>query len=83
MKPPVFLRSGQPIAILGACKEAALEADWLLSRWEEFRRTAEACLTADALPEEYECFLRVVEERFEVTRGPKFQEWSPTSKEQS
>lgn len=77
MRPPVFLNSGSPPEVLAACKRAALKADVPLRWWVEFSGTARACLTADALPEEYECFLRVVSERFEVTRGPRFEEWKP------
>lgn len=58
---------GRPIAILGICKEAAISADWSLRRWVEFRKTAEACLTPAATPEESELFMRVVEERFDVS----------------
>lgn len=70
VRPPVrippHLRE-KPLAILGLCKSAALEADWKLARWVEFKATADKCLTADALPEEMGLFMRVVKERFEVS----------------
>ena len=68
----VTLRSGSPIEILGACKRAAIRDGWLLERWEEFSKTARACLTADCAPEEMGKFLDVVRERFAVTEAPGF-----------
>lgn len=72
MKPAVFLTSGNPARILGDCKKAAVKADWSLAQWVEFSATARACLSPEAASEEWACFLRVVEERFDVTRGPRF-----------
>ena len=70
VRPPVrippHLRE-RPVAILGLCKEAALDADWRLSQWVEFRKTADACLSPGALPEEMSLFMKVVEERFSVS----------------
>ena len=83
MKSPVTLSSGNPIAILGACKRAAVKGGWLLAEWVEFSDTARACLGAECLPEEFASFLAVVEERFAVTRGPLFDpdpsKWAPQS----
>lgn len=83
MKPPVTLNSAAPMFVLFACKRAALRADWRLVEWVEFSDTARACLGPECLPEEFAAFLRVVEERFEVTRGPQFDpepsKWAPKS----
>lgn len=76
--PPVTLRNGSPVEILGACKRAALKADWLLSQWVEFSTTARACLTADCEPEEMSKFLDVVRERFAVTLVDGFRLDVPT-----
>lgn len=57
----------RPVAIWGICKAAALEADWSLRRWVEFKKTTEACLEPLAKPESMALFMRVVEERFDVT----------------
>lgn len=60
--------------ILAKAKEASIAADMSLRFWDEFSRTARACLGADALPEERDAFMKVVRERFEVTeytRGSK------------
>lgn len=80
-RPPVTLDNGNPGAVLSACKKAALKANWGLRAWVEFSETARACLSPDALPEEMALFLRVVEQRFAVTRGPRFNPdptaWAP------
>ena len=76
-RPPVTLDNGNPAAVLSACKRAALKANWGLRAWVEFSETARACLSPDALPEEFALFMRVVEQRFAVTRGPRFAEWAP------
>lgn len=70
--PPVYLASGNPQRILSDCRKAAIKAGWMLSTWDEFASTARACLTPDATVEEHATFLRVVEERFAVTRGKGF-----------
>ena len=70
--PPVYIASGNPQRILSDCRKAAVKAGWLLSTWDEFATTARACLTPDATVEEHATFLRVVEERFAVTRGKGF-----------
>lgn len=72
-RPALRLTRAEPIAILARAKEAALGADWLLSRWEEFSKTARACLTPDCLPEEMGCFMAVVRERFDVTTPAGFE----------
>lgn len=59
--------AAKPVEIWSLCKEAALEVDWGLRRWEEFRKTADACLSAAAGDEEMALFMRVVKERFEVS----------------
>ena len=69
-KPPLRLSPyavALPLRVIGLAKEAALGADWSLARWEEFKRTAFACLSEDASPEETALFLEVVRERFDVT----------------
>lgn len=71
-RPPLRLWKGEPVVILGDAKKAALKADWSLARWTEFSRTAWACLTPDAAPEEMALFLAVVRERFDVTEAPGF-----------
>ena len=80
-KPPLFLNSGNPAAVLHEAKKVAIKADWSLARWEEFSKTARACFQPDCLPEEYAAFLKVVDERFEVKRGPRFdpdpRSWAP------
>lgn len=80
-RPPVTLDNGNPAAVLSACKRAAMKANWSLRAWVEFSETARACLTPDALPEEMVLFLDVVEQRFEVTRGARFDpdvsSWAP------
>lgn len=53
--------------VLQAARKAARETGMTLAWWDEVASTARACLTADALPVERECFLRVIRERFEVT----------------
>jgi hypothetical protein len=80
-KPPLFLNNGNPAAVLHEAKKVALKADWSLARWEEFSKTARACFQPDCLPEEFEAFMRVVRERFEVKPGPRFdpdpRTWAP------
>lgn len=56
-----------PLRVMPLAKEAALAGNWTLSRWVEFQKTAFACLTEEANPEEMKLFLRVVEERFDVS----------------
>ncbi len=72
-KPPLRLTKAEPVEILAAAKRVALKAEWLLSRWEEFSKTARACLTPDCLPEEMAKFMDVVRERFDVTTTPTFE----------
>jgi cytochrome P450 len=79
MKPPLHLNSGLPLHVLADCKRAAVKAEWPCGTWFEFADAARACLGAECSAEEFACFMRVVEERFEVTRGPKFSEWSPVA----
>ena len=80
-RPPVTLDNGNPAAVLGACKRAAMKANWGLRAWVEFSDTARACLSPDALPEEFALFMRVVEQRFAVTRTTRFNpdptSWAP------
>ncbi len=80
-RPPVTLDNGNPAAVLGACKRAAIRANWSLRAWVEFSDTARACLSPDALPEEFALFMRVVEQRFAVTRTTRFNpdptSWAP------
>lgn len=80
-RPALRLDNGNPAAVLGAAKRAALKANWSLRAWVEFSDTARACLTPDCAPEEFAAFLRVVEERFAVTRGLNFNadpsSWAP------
>ena len=77
-RPKLRLWKGEPITILGDAKKAAIKAGVSLLWWEEFSKTAWACLTADCEPEELEAFLRVVEERFEVTKSEGFTLHLPT-----
>lgn len=81
VRPPVTLRQGNPIAILISCKFAALKADVSLLWWEEFSKTARACLTPDCEPEEMSKFIEVVRERFTVTEAPGFRLELPTQHE--
>ncbi len=81
VRPKVTLRQGNPIAILTACKYAALKCDVSLLWWEEFSKTARACLSADCAPEEMQLFMAVVRERFEVSEAPGFQFEAPTKHE--
>lgn len=80
-RPAVFLNDGAPIVVIAKCKEAAIKANWSLRAWDEFSVTARACLQASCTPEEFALFLRVVEQRFTVTRGPRFDPdpttWAP------
>ena len=69
MKPPVTLRTLEPLHVMGDCRRAALKADVSLAWWTEFSQTARACLSPDCEPEELEKFMCVVRERFEVTES--------------
>ena len=64
---PVTLRSANPLAVLSACKRAALKADWKLAEWVEFSASVRACFTEAALPEEEALMLAVVRSHFDVT----------------
>ena len=77
----VRLENDNPAAVMAACRKAAIKADWSLRAWDEFSRTARACLTPDCQPEEFACFMKVVSERFEVELGERFSgdpmQWAP------
>lgn len=70
--PVVRLTNGHPPYVLAACSRVAERADWSLRRWREFRASAQACLTPDALPEEHAKFLAVVRSYFTVELAPGF-----------
>lgn len=70
--PRVFLSSGNPVAVLGRCKQAAVKAGWSLAQWVEFSASVRACFTPEALPEEQEQMMAVVRSHFEVTTANDF-----------
>lgn len=55
-----------PLETMRAAKRAALRADWSLRTWDEFSRTARACLTGAATDAELEEFRAVVRQWFDV-----------------
>ncbi len=65
-KPSVRLKA-LPLATLGACKEAAMSADWPLRRWVEFSKAARRWLDADASEEADARFEHEVRKRFTVS----------------
>lgn len=64
--PKLVIRDTHPLAVLSACKRAAIRERWLLEEWVTFSADVRACLTPEAKPEEEEEMWRVVREKFDV-----------------
>ena len=64
--PPVTLHSDNPLHVLSQCQRVAARAGWSLAQWMEFSESFRSCFSADALPEEAEAAMRIVESHFTV-----------------